>query len=36
MNVWGPNRAYLGMMQRVKHSFDPQNIFAPGRFVGGI
>ena len=36
MNVWGPNRADLGMMQRVKHSFDPQNIFAPGRFVGGI
>jgi len=36
VNVWGPNRADLGMMQRVKHSFDPQNIFAPGRFVGGI
>ncbi|HKM81514.1 MAG TPA: FAD-linked oxidase C-terminal domain-containing protein, partial [Candidatus Acidoferrum sp.] len=36
VNVWGPKRADLGMMQRVKHSFDPQNIFAPGRFVGGI
>jgi FAD/FMN-containing dehydrogenase len=36
VNVWGPNCADLGMMQRVKHSFDPQNIFAPGRFVGGI
>lgn len=36
VNVWGPNPADLGMMQRVKHSFDPQNIFAPGRFVGGI
>jgi glycolate oxidase FAD binding subunit len=36
VNVWGPHRADLGMMQRVKHSFDPQNIFAPGRFVGGI
>jgi FAD/FMN-containing dehydrogenase len=36
VNVWGPSRADLGMMQRVKHSFDPQNIFAPGRFVGGI
>jgi glycolate oxidase FAD binding subunit len=34
--VWGPKRADLGMMQRVKHSFDPHNIFAPGRFVGGI
>jgi len=36
VNVWGPSRADLGMMQRVKRSFDPQNIFAPGRFVGGI
>ncbi|HXR32632.1 MAG TPA: FAD-binding oxidoreductase [Verrucomicrobiae bacterium] len=36
VNVWGPKRADLGMMQRVKHSFDPQYIFAPGRFVGGI
>ena len=36
VNVWGPKRADFGMMQRVKHSFDPQNIFAPGRFVGGI
>jgi glycolate oxidase FAD binding subunit len=36
VNVWGPNRADLGMMQRVKCSFDPDNIFAPGRFVGGI
>jgi glycolate oxidase FAD binding subunit len=36
VSVWGPKRADLGMMQRVKHSFDPRNIFAPGRFVGGI
>jgi glycolate oxidase FAD binding subunit len=36
VNVWGPKRADLGMMQRVKHSFDPQSIFAPGRFVGGL
>ncbi len=36
VNVWGPERADLAMMQRVKRSFDPQNIFAPGRFVGGI
>jgi glycolate oxidase FAD binding subunit len=36
VSVWGPKRADLGMMQRVKISFDPQNIFAPGRFVGGI
>ncbi len=36
VSVWGPKRADLGMMQRVKHAFDPHNIFAPGRFVGGI
>jgi len=36
VNAWGPDRADLGLMQRVKRSFDPHNIFAPGRFVGGI
>jgi len=36
VNVWGPKRADFRMMQRVKRSFDPQNIFATGRFVGGI
>jgi len=36
VNVWGPERADLGLMRRVKLAFDPQNIFAPGRFVGGL
>ncbi len=36
VNVWGPKRADFAMMQRLKRSFDPQNIFAPGRFVAGI
>jgi glycolate oxidase FAD binding subunit len=36
LNVWGPKPADFAMMQRVKDSFDPQHIFAPGRFVGGI
>ncbi len=36
VNVWGPARADFPLMQRVKQSFDPQNIFAPGRFVGGL
>lgn len=36
VNVWGPKPADFAMMQRVKDSFDPQHIFAPGRFVGGI
>ncbi len=34
--VWGPKPADFSMMQRIKDSFDPQHIFAPGRFVGGI
>ena len=36
INVWGTKRPDLPLMQRVKQAFDPQNIFAPGRFVGGI
>jgi glycolate oxidase FAD binding subunit len=34
--VWGPGRPDFELMQRVKHSFDPQNVLAPGRFAGGI
>jgi glycolate oxidase FAD binding subunit len=36
VNVWGPKPADFSMMQRIKDSFDPHHIFAPGRFVGGI
>ena len=36
MNVWGAKRADFPLMQRVKQAFDPQYIFSPGRFVGGI
>jgi FAD/FMN-containing dehydrogenase len=36
INVWGAKRPDFQLMQRVKQAFDPQNIFAPGRFVGGI
>lgn len=36
VNVWGPPRSDSGLMGRVKQAFDPQNIFAPGRFVAGI
>ena len=35
-NVWGLAAPDAGMMGRVKNAFDPQNIFAPGRFVSGI
>ena len=34
--VWGPSRPDVELMHRVKHSFDPQNVLAPGRFAGGI
>ncbi len=36
VNVWGPARDDLVLMQRVKKAFDPQGILAPGRFLGGI
>lgn len=34
--VWGPSRPDFELMRRLKHSFDPQNVLAPGRFAGGI
>jgi len=36
VNVWGPARDDLMLMQRLKKAFDPQGILSPGRFVGGI
>lgn len=36
VNVWGPATKDTELMRRVKNAFDPQNIFAPGRFVAGI
>jgi glycolate oxidase FAD binding subunit len=36
VSVWGPPRPDLALMRRLKTAFDPQNIFAPGRFAGGI
>ena len=35
-NVWGPARNEAALMRRVKNAFDPENVFAPGRFVAGI
>lgn len=35
LDTWGPVRG-LDLMRRVKQSFDPGRILAPGRFVGGI
>lgn len=36
VDVWGPSRPDFELMRRVKYSFDPQNVLAPGRFAGGI
>jgi glycolate oxidase FAD binding subunit len=36
VNVWGPTREDADLMRRVKNAFDPDNIFAPGRFAAGI
>ena len=34
--VWGPPRPDFELMRRVKQSFDPHNVLAPGRFAGEI
>ncbi|MHB8755390.1 MAG: FAD-binding oxidoreductase [Candidatus Acidiferrales bacterium] len=36
INIWGAPGEDFSLMQRVKQAFDPHNIFAPGRFVGGL
>jgi glycolate oxidase FAD binding subunit len=36
VNVWGPARDDLVLMQRLKQAFDPRGILSPGRFMGGI
>jgi glycolate oxidase FAD binding subunit len=36
LDVWGGEPAGFAIMKRLKNRFDPEGIFAPGRFVGGI
>lgn len=36
IDVWGYTGNALTAMQALKKQFDPQNLFSPGRFVGGI
>jgi glycolate oxidase FAD binding subunit len=36
VNIWGPARNDSALMRSVKNAFDPENVFAPGRFVSGI
>ncbi len=35
-DVWGYSGNGLDLMQRIKQQFDPDNMFSPHRFVGGI
>jgi FAD/FMN-containing dehydrogenase len=35
-NAWAPVRDDISLIHRLKNIFDPANIFAPGRFVGGV
>lgn len=36
ISIWGAPREDQPLMQKVKSTFDPKNIFAPGRYIGGI
>lgn len=36
LDVWGYSGNALNVMQRIKAQFDPQTLFSPHRFVGGI
>jgi glycolate oxidase FAD binding subunit len=36
LKVWGLPRADFAQMLKLKKAFDPDGVFSPGRFVGGI
>jgi glycolate oxidase FAD binding subunit len=36
IDIWGYPGNALELMRGIKHQFDPENLFSPGRFVGGI
>jgi len=36
LDVWGPARDDLILMQALKARFDPQEIMNPGRFIGRL
>jgi glycolate oxidase FAD binding subunit len=35
-SIWGGADDNIGLVRRVKQAFDPQSLFAPGRFWGGL
>ncbi|MEB3229360.1 MAG: FAD-binding oxidoreductase [Leptolyngbyaceae bacterium] len=36
LDLWGYQGQALGLMQRLKHQFDPQHQLSPGRFIPGL
>lgn len=36
INTWSETRADFSLMQKVKTACDPEGLFSPGRFAGGI
>lgn len=36
LDTWGYDGNGLALMQNIKQQFDPENLFSPQRFVGGI
>lgn len=36
LDVWGYNGNALGVMEKLKHQFDPKSTLSPQRFVGGL
>lgn len=36
LDVWGYDGNALDLMRRIKQQFDPQTLFSPNRFIGGI
>lgn len=36
INIWGQPGPDARLMRQLKAAFDPHNIFAPGRFLGGM
>lgn len=36
LEIWGYSGNGLAVMQKIKQQFDPENLFSPQRFVGGI
>ena len=36
VDAWGPERSDAGLMKIIKRKLDPNGVFCPGRFLGGL